>query len=241
MTDNPQALATQIPWALVVGETHESIARRLNTSLRAVEVVAKGMKGGAVRGPLRISPVPRRMPTAQRPLRAAYCPWRGHFVSMDGTNVSGWSRRRGEPRLAQTLAICRWFSTNGIRFSCWFDSNFRRCLMKYAPKDAAVLEAILREEPNLFKQAPAGRNSMGEPIKADPYVIRDADSFPGGLILTGDLFRREAKEAPAVFGWTQTHPERRITGQIAANGDVLLGDNGEIRIPVNDDSEFYIH
>lgn len=235
MNDSPIAFATRIRQALAEGETHESVALRLNTSLRAVEVVAKGMKGGCVRRPLATSPGPKRYPVSHN------CPWHGRFVSLDGANVAGWSRRRGEPRLAQTLAVCRWLSTNGVRFSCWFDSNFRWCLRKYAPRDAAVLDAILREEPNLFKQAPAGRNAAGESIKADGFVIRDAGSYPDGLILTGDLYRREAREAPAVFGWTQTHPERRITGQIAANGDVLLGDNGEIRIPVNDDSESYIH
>ena len=168
------------------------------------------------------------------------CLWTGRFVAMDGANISGWSRRRGEPRLAQTLAICRWLEDHGVRFGCWFDASFRHCLRKCSPKDAVALETLLQNYPELFKSAPAGVDSQGNSIGADAYVLRDADSFPDGLVLTSDLYRSEAKENPHLFGWTQDHSERRITGQIASNGDVLLGDNGEVRIAVHDDIEFYV-
>ena len=166
-------------------------------------------------------------------------PWPGHHVSMDGTNVAGWSRRLGEPRLVQPLAIARYFGTQRVRFSCWFDSNFRHCLWKYNPKDAAVFDTIVRMEPAIFKQAPAGVDANGKSIKADPFVLRDAE--PDGLVLAGDLYRREARENPTLFGWTQNNPQRRITGQIASNGDILLGPCGEVRIPVVDDAEYYLH
>ena len=55
-----------------------------------------------------------------------------------------------------------------------------------------------------------------------------------------DLYRMEIELNPQSFGWLTRHPERRITGHIAANGDILLGDNGLIRIPVNNDPIFYI-
>ena len=176
----------------------------------------------------------------QRPGSDKTCVWTGRFVAIDGANISGWGRRRGEPCLSQTLAICRWLDDHGVRFSCWFDASFRHYLRKCSLKDAVALEILLQNYPELFKSAPAGVDSQGNSIGADAYVLRDADSFPDGLVLTSDLYRSEAKENPHLFGWTQDHPERRITGQIASNGDVLLGDNGEVRIAVHDAIEFYV-
>ncbi len=245
---NLEQRAAAIRAALMRGEDDETIAARLSTTVQAVRVIRKGLEQGQPAGlgtrPLTFGyqGVINRptVPTVRRLIESLPCPWRGRFVSMDGTNVSGWSRRYGEPRLVQVLAVCRYFSQHGVRFRCWFDASFRPCLRKWSPRDADVLEIIMREEPELFKFAPAGTDSFGNQIKADPYVIRDAESVPGGLILSNDLYRHEAQKNPRMFGWTQQHPERRIKGQIAANGDLLLGDDGLIRIPVIDNPEYYI-
>lgn len=241
--------AAAIRAALEGGEDDETIADRLCTTIQAVRVIRKGLEQGQPAGLGTRSRTFGRQGVVNRPAVSAVrrlmeslpCPWRGRFVSMDGTNVSGWSRRYGEPRLVQVLAVCRYFSQKGVCFRCWFDASFRPCLRKWSPRDADALEIIMGEEPELFKFAPAGPDSFGNQIKADPYIIRDAESVPGGLILSNDLYRHEAQENPHLFGWTQQHPERRITGQIAANGDVLLGDGGLIRIPVRNDPMFYLH
>ena len=239
--------AAAIRSALMRGEDDETIAARLGTTAQAVRVVRKGVETTYVPASAsRPHTSGRRMdglhPSMQKPRRSlmmAACPWCG-FASIDGANVSGWGQRRREPRLAQTLALCRWFSDNGVRFVCWFDTNFRWCLRKFNTRHADVLEQVLQCEPSLFKMPPAGVAANGTPRKADPYVLQDASSVPGGLVVSNDLYRVEIEANPQAFGWVTRHPERRITGSIDANGDILLGDNGLIRIPVIDDPEFYI-
>jgi len=242
------ARAAAIRAALGRGESDEAIAANLGTTLQAVRVVRKGLGLAQTRwlaarpqtfvrqDLARRSPVP----TMCRAQGASACPWRGRFASVDGANVAGWGQRRGEPRLAQTLALCRWFSDNGVRFVCWFDSNFRWAVRNSNPRHADVLEQILQREPGLFKMSPAGVTANGIPRKADPFVLQDASSMPGGLVVSNDLYRKEVESNPQGFGWLNQHPERRVTGQIAANGDILLGDDGRIRIPVNNDPMFYI-
>jgi len=240
--------AAAIRAALMRGETDEAIAVRLGTTVQAVRVIRKGLGTAQVR-PTAIRPRmivhpniggrPSMTAFRRTPMMSA-CPWRGRFASIDGANVSGWGQRRGEPRLTQTLALCRWFSDNGVRFVCWFDSNFRWAVRQFNPRHADVLEQILQREPGLFKVSPAGVTANGVPRKADPFVLQDASSMSGGLVVSDDLYRKEIESNPQGFGWLTRHPERRITGQIAANGDILLGDNGLIRIPVNYDPMFYI-
>ena len=105
----------------------------------------------------------------------------------------------------------------------------------------AMLEMIMREEPRLFQYTPAGYRSPGEEIKADPFVIRDAESEPNGMILANDRYLREARENRELFGWTQDHPERLIKGAIGNGGCVRLGYHAEVTIPVVEDAHFYIH
>ena len=240
--------AAAIRAALGCGESDEQIAANLGTTLQAVRVVRKGLglaqttrmanrpQTFARQDLVRRTPasVVRRVPTSSA------CPWRGCFASVDGANVAGWGQRRGEPRLAQTLALCRWFCDNEVQFVCWFDSNFRWAVRQFNSCHADVLEQILQREPSLFKMSPAGVTANGIPRKADPFVLQDASSMPGGLVVSNDLYRKEVESNPQGFGWLNQHPERRITGQTAANGDILLGDNGLIRISVNNDPMFYI-
>ena len=242
------ARATAIRAALGRGEADEQIAVSLGTTLQAVRVVRKGLglahTVGMANRPQTFARqnLVRCTPTSAMrcaPANSA-CPWRGHFASVDGANVSGWGQRRGEPCLAQTLALCRWFSDNGVRFVCWFDASFRWAVRQFNTRHADVLEQILQREPGLFKMSPAGVSANGVPRKADPFVLQDASSMPGGLVVSNDLYRKEIESNPQVFGWLTHHPERRITGQIAANGDILLGDDGRIRIPVNNDPMSYI-
>lgn len=247
------------------GEEWDTIAARVGTTVTAVRVVGRGM-GRARPTPVAVAetaggPVPRAVdaasdqatvqpvdsaasqpsvPTAVCPAVGGALPWTGRYVAIDGTNVAGWGQRKGEPRLAQVLAVCRYFSGTGVRFACWFDSNFRWVVKRFSERDAAVLERILKEEPGVFKQSPAGSGAGGEAIKADPFVLRDAAGEPDGMVLSDDLFRREAEADPAAFGWAQREPERLIKGAVAGNGDVLLGANGEVRIPVADDPSEYI-
>lgn len=237
-----------IRYALMRGESDEQIAVGLGTTLQAVRVVRKGLglpqtmgithrpQAFGCRGVINRPAVP----TVRRPMTKSACPLHGRFASVDGANVAGWGQRRGEPCLAQTLALCRWFSDNGVRFVCWFDSNFRWAVRQFNPRHADVLEQILQREPGLFKVSPAGVTANGIPRKADPFVLQDASSMPGGLVVSNDLYRKEVESNPQGFGWLTRHPERRITGQIAANGDILLGDDGHIRIPVNNDPRSYI-
>ena len=248
MNDNMLQRAAAIRAALMRGEDDETIAACLGTTVQAVRVVRKGLE--TTRVPARASR-PRvfgrqvaglrpPMRTPRSPLPTVACPWRGCFASIDGANVSGWGQRRGEPRLVQALALCRWFSDNGVRFTCWFDANFRWCLRKFDPHHADVLEQVLQQEPSLFKMPPAGVKADGKPRKADPYVLQDASSVPDGLIVSNDLYRAEIVANPQTFGWLLRHPERRIVGQIGENGDLRLGDDGMIPVPVVDDPEYYI-
>ncbi len=242
------ARATAIRAALGRGEADEQIAVSLGTTVQAVRVVRKGLGLAQTTGMAKSSQTFMRQDHAARSAASAMrrapaipaCPWRGRFASVDGANVAGWGQRRGEPCLAQTLALCRWFSDNGVRFVCWFDSNFRWAVRQFNPRHADVLEQILQREPSLFKMSPAGVTANGVPRKADPFVLQDASSMPGGLVVSNDLYRKEIESNPQGFGWLTHHPERRITGQIAANGDILLGDDGRIRIPVNNDPMSYI-
>lgn len=245
---NALAKAAAIRAALGRGESDEQIAANLGTTLQAVRVVRKGL-GLAQTTRMANRPqtfarqdLVRRTPASavRRVPAAPACPWRGRFASVDGANVAGWGQRRGEPRLAQTLALCRWFSDNGVRFVCWFDSNFRWAVRQFNPCHADILEQTLQREPSLFKLSPAGVTANGIPRKADPFVLQDASSMPGGLVVSNDLYRKEVESNPQSFGWLNQHPERRITGQTAANGDILLGDEGLIRIPVNNDPMSYI-
>ena len=234
--------------ALMRGESDEQIAVNLGTTLQAVRVVRKGLGLTQTMGMADRPQTFARQNLARRlsasTLRRApaipACPWRGRFASVDGANVAGWGQRRGEPRLAQTLALCRWFSDNEVRFVCWFDSSFRWAVRQFNPSHANVLEQILQREPGLFKMSPAGVTANGVPRKADPFVLQDASSMPDGLVVSNDLYRKEVESNPQGFGWLTQHPERRITGQIAANGDILLGDDGLIRIPVNNDPMVHI-
>ena len=234
--------------ALMRGETDEQIAVSLGTTLQAVRVVRKGLGLAQTMGTINRPQTFVRQDLARRSsastVRRAQaihaCPLHGRFASVDGANVAGWGQRRGEPRLAQTLALCRWFSDNGVRFVCWFDSNFRWAVRQFNPCHADVLEQILQREPGLFKMSPAGVTANGVPRKADPFVLQDALSIPGGLVVSNDLYRKEVESNPQGFGWLTQHPECRVTGQIAANDDILLGDDGHIRIPVNNDPRFYI-
>lgn len=248
MYGNPTILSktTAIRAAILRGESDEVIAARLCTTLQAVRVVRKGL---GVAQPLAAAERPifggrhgvvRHAPNMRVPTISAKCPLMGCFGSIDGTNVSGWGQRRGEPRIVQPLAICRWLSDNSVRFVCWFDANFRWCLRRFNPHHADVLEQVLQREPNLFKLPPAGVKADGEARKADPFVLQDASSVPNGMVISNDLYRAEVAANPQAFSWLTRHPERRLTGQIAANGDLLLGDDGLIRIPVVDDPEYYI-
>ena len=226
--------------AILRGDGDDAIALRLGTTPQAVRVVRKGMAVGMPQANHAAHSSYAARPQVGRNRQAApACPWLGRFVAIDGANVCGWGCRKGEPRLVQVLAICRWFAECGVRFTCWFDSNFRWCLAKRFSRDAAVLEGALRHEPDVFKQAPAGVDSDGVPRKADPYVIHDAATYSNSLIVSDDLYRKEIEANPDEFAWLRD-PARRIVGEIASNGDVLLGDHGQVRIPVENDPQFYI-
>lgn len=226
--------------ALLRGEEEESVAGRLGTTLQAVRVIRKGLGNAVPAADVRPSWTTATS-AGTRPAAAGQCPWSGRFAVVDGANVAGWGgQRKGEPRLAQVLAICRYFSENGVRFACRFDANFRWCLKRHSERDADVLDQVFRNEPQLFRQSPAGQGPTGETIKADPFVLRDAESETDGLIVSNDLYRREAAANPEAFGWVLREPWRFIRGDIAPNGDVVLGAGGEVRIPVREDPEFYI-
>ena len=240
--------AAAIRAALEGCEDDETIAARLCTTVQAVRVIRKGLgmtqvRSAAIRpwmiGRPNIGSRPSITASRCMPMMSA-CPWRGGFASTDGANVAGWGQRRGEPRLAQTLALCRWHSNNDVRFICLFDANFPWSLRRFNASHADILEQVLQHEPDLFKLAPAGVKADGKPRKADPYVLQNAAAVPNGLIVSNDLYRAEIEANPQKFGWLLHHPERRITGMIDANGDILLGDDGQIRIPVVNDPGYYI-
>lgn len=245
------ARITAIREALAHGGEDGEIAVRLGTTAMAVRVLRKGLGGQktTASAPSEGAPVTTApavqvaadgVPATGPQLVSAVCPWRGRYVAIDGANVAGWGQKKGEPRLAQVLAVCRYFSENGVRFSCWFDATFRWAVKRFSERDAAVLDRILKEEPQVFKQSPAGGGVGGDVIKADVFVLRDVAGVPDGLVLSGDLFRHEAETDPEAFGWVKREPWRFIRGVVAGNGDVLLGTNGEVRIPVADNPETYI-
>lgn len=237
--------------ALALGGEDGEIAARLGTSAMAVRVVRKGLggqkttanapsRGGgvAVASAEQMSAAGVHAAGTQPVPRG--CPWRWRYVAIDGANVAGWGQKKGEPRLTQVLAVCRYFSGNRVRFSCWFDATFRWAVKRFSERDAAVLDRILKEEPQVFKQSPAGGGEGGDAIKADVFVLRDVTGVSDGVVVSNDLYRREAETDPEAFGWVKREPERFIRGGIAGNGDVLLGTNGEVRIPVADDPASYI-
>lgn len=242
--------------ALASGGDDREIAAQLGTTAQAVRVIRKGVERVRRMGS---ASLPAAEPTAVEdattdvsatgmstdglsavPSGAGEVPWGGRYVAIDGANVAGWGRRKGEPRLAQVLALCRWLSDHGVRFTCWFDAGFRWAVKGFSESDSAVLERVLKAEPGVFKQSPAGGGADGETIKADPFVLRDAAGVPGGLVVSNDLYRTEAEKDSEAFGWTQREPDRFIRGAVAGNGDLLLGANGEVRIPVADDASRYI-
>ena len=232
---------------LARGGDDGEIAARTGTTAMAVRIVRKGLgRGGtAVAGTwqpraLRTEPPAAAVPEAPASAPTAGCPWTGRFAVVDGANVAGWGRSRGQPRLAQPLAVVRYLQANGARCVCLFDANFRWALKRRLPNDADVLERLLREEPGVFKQSPAGAGPDGKPLKADSFVLREAASEPDGMVVSNDLYRAEADAAPDAFGWVRREPDRFIRGMAATTGDLLLGASGEVRIPVADDPATYI-
>lgn len=144
----------------------------------------------------------------------------GSFVALDGTNIAGWSTRRGKPNLATTLAICRTLKLKRIPYEVWFDANF---IHNLPPEDARVLESLFKNRPETFKCAPAGIDPRtSEPYKADIFVLQAVIShgIENSYYISNDLYRKEAKIDPQRFGWTQDRADRRICGNLS--GDVVL-------------------
>lgn len=201
------------------------VAEQAGTTVLAVQVVARGLGVGR----------PGAMPpsTAVTPAEAVQgeWSWEGRLVIVDGANVAGWGRPRGAPRLAQLLALVRWLQDHGARVTCWLDASFRWALKAHSAEDASVLERLLQEEADVFRQAPAGGG-------ADLYVLSDAMGDPECLIVSGDRYQREVDEHPVEFGWVAEEPWRFVRGSVASNGDLLL--NGTERVPVCGDCEAYL-
>ena len=170
------------------------------------------------------------------------------FHVLDATNIAGWSRARGSPRLAQVLALCRWaqrirpsdMAGRRPAFVAWFDASLLGSLSRSSPRDAAVLQEVLRREPNCFKLAPSGFDGRREPIRADDFCLRELTIDPHAVLVSSDRYRAEAARNPELYGWVLEHPERLLPGQVASNGDLLLGAHGEIHIPVVDDAGYYL-
>lgn len=242
-----EELVRAIREELARGGDDAEIAVRAGTTAMAVRVVRKGLGrcGSAASGPQAWQPQALRteapaagVPGARGP--AAGCPWTGRFAVVDGSNVAGWGRPRGQPRLAQPLAAVRYLQANGVRCICLFDANFRWALKRRLPHDADVLDRLLQDEPEVFKQSPAGAGPDGKPIKADVFILREAAAEPDGLVITNDLYRAETGADSDAFGWVAREPARFIRGICGAKGDLLLGASGEVRIPVAGDPASYL-
>lgn len=154
--------------------------------------------------------------TVPRPLaQKEWVDLKGQYIAMDGTNVCGWSTRRGCPKLNQLLAICRYCRMGGVDYTAWFDPSFKYCLEKFDPAAGRTLQALLNTRPDRFKEVPAGLLN-GQPIKADTFVLNDAAAH-NGWYLANDLYRAEANDNPARYGWVKDASDKRIAGQVSGN------------------------
>lgn len=154
--------------------------------------------------------------TAPRPLaQKEWVDLKGQYISMDGTNVCGWSTKRGQPNLNQLLAICRYCRMGGVNYTAWFDPSFKYCLREFDPAAGRTLQALLNTRPDRFKEVPAGQLN-GQLIKADTFVLNDAAAHNGWYI-ANDLYRAEANDNPGRYGWVKNASDKRIVGQVSGN------------------------
>ena len=154
--------------------------------------------------------------TVPRPLaQKEWVDLKGQYIAMDGTNVCGWSTRRGCPKLNQLLAICRYCRMGGVDYTAWFDPSFKYCLGKFDPAAGRTFQALLNTRPDRFKEVPAGQLN-GQLIKADTFVLNDAVAH-NGWFLANDLYRKEANENPVRYGWVKGASDKRIVGQVSGN------------------------
>ena len=140
---------------------------------------------------------------------------KGEYVAVDGSNVCGWSTKRGCPNLNQLLAICRYCRMGGVDYTAWFDPSFKYCLEKFDSAAGRTLQALLNTRPDRFKEVPAGLLN-GQPIKADTFVLNDAAAH-NGWYLANDLYRKEANDNPARYGWVKDASDKRLVGQVSGN------------------------
>lgn len=179
----------------------QEIMRRVKAGVLKVNTLLYGMQY--------VETIPR--PIAQKD----WVDLKGQYIAMDGTNVCGWSTRRGCPKLNQLLAICRYCRMGGVDYTAWFDPSFKYCLGKFDPAAGRTLQALLNTRLDRFKEVPAGQ-LKGQPIKADTFVLNDAAAH-NGWYLANDLYRAEANDNPGRYGWVKDSSDKRIVGQVSGN------------------------
>lgn len=121
---------------------------------------------------------------------------------LDGSNIIHWNEYRNGITLKYLLAITEHLKKENQKYQVFFDATAPHVLRKQDPQEAELYEKLLKEDPEHFRQVPAG-------TRADDFLLLQADGNKDALILTQDLFRDHVGKYP----WIKTE-KRVIPGMI---------------------------
>ena len=121
---------------------------------------------------------------------------------LDGSNIIHWNEYRNGITLKYLLAITEHLKKENQKYQVFFDASAPHVLRKQDPQEAELYEKLLKEDPEHFRQVPAG-------TRADDFLLLQADGNKDALILTQDLFRDHVGKYP----WIKTE-KRVIPGMI---------------------------
>ncbi len=138
---------------------------------------------------------------------------------LDGSNILYWDRFGSGITLRYVLGLADYLERQGLRYRVFFDATARHILAKRDAAEAAQYEALLRGRPEHFLQVPAG-------TAADAVLLHLADTQPGSVIISNDLFRDHAEQYP----WLHEKTQRIISGMVLQ--DAIFFPSISLQIPV---------
>ena len=142
-----------------VSETYEAEAEEAIASLPAYEVTTDGQM---------LDVTPSRQEETE--------------YLLDGSNLLYWDKERNGVSLKVVLAITSELERQGKPYQVYFDASARHILERECPEEATAYEALLRDHPDHFHQAPAGTS-------ADEFLLFLADERKNRLIMTNDQYK----------------------------------------------------
>lgn len=131
----------------------------------------------------------------------------GKKYLIDGTNTLFWDEYRKGVTLSHVLAIAKHLQKENILYTVYFDAATPHILKKHSAEEAAKYDELLRNDPEHFRQVPAG-------TRADDILLMEADGKNDTIILTQDRFRDYEVEYPWVSDKEKVVPGMVLSGRI---------------------------